>query len=118
MFYHQIALFGAVTAFVALMTLSCIIFGSWILSAVTPSCYVIAIFMPLFGYGLGYTAASLFNLPDASRRTVGEDFFSVFFEEFIRKLLKEVENFPPMDAILFPGRLRPGKRIASIGRRL
>ena len=74
--------------------------------------------MPLFGYGLGYTAASLFNLPDASRRTVGEDFFSVFFEEFIRKLLKEVENFPPMDAILFPGRLRPGKRIASVGRRL
>ena len=27
-------------------------------------------------------------------------------------------HFPPMDAILFPGRLRPGKRIASIGRRL
>ena len=24
---------------------------------------------------------------------------------------------PPMDALLFPGRLRPGKRIASIGRR-
>jgi len=26
------------------------------------------------------------------------------------------KNFPPMDAIIFPGRLRPGKRIASIGR--
>jgi len=25
---------------------------------------------------------------------------------------------PPMDALLFPGRLRPGKRSASIGRRL
>jgi len=29
------------------------------------------------------------------------------------------KNFPPpMDEILFPGRLRPGKKIASIGRRL
>ena len=27
-------------------------------------------------------------------------------------------HIPPMDAILFPGRLRPGKRSASIGRRL
>ena len=26
-------------------------------------------------------------------------------------------HIPPMDAILFPGRPRPGKRIASIGRR-
>ena len=25
---------------------------------------------------------------------------------------------PPLDALLFPGRLRPGKRSASIGRRL
>ena len=27
-------------------------------------------------------------------------------------------HIPPMDAVLFPGRLRPGKRSASIGRRL
>ena len=27
-------------------------------------------------------------------------------------------HIPPMDAIIFPGHLRPGKRIASIGRRL
>ena len=27
-------------------------------------------------------------------------------------------HIPPMDALLFPGRLRPGKRSASIGRRL
>ena len=27
-------------------------------------------------------------------------------------------HVPPMDALIFPGRLRPGKRSASIGRRL
>ena len=27
-------------------------------------------------------------------------------------------HIPPTDALLFPGRLRPGKRSASIGRRL
>jgi len=66
----KIALLGALTAFVALMTLACIVFGSLIFRAISPACYVIAIFMPLFGYGLGYAAASAFQLPDASRRTV------------------------------------------------
>ncbi|XP_009860863.4 hepatic sodium/bile acid cotransporter-like [Ciona intestinalis] len=66
----KVSLFGVGVAFVALMTLSVIMFGSSIFTAISPSTYVIAFVMPLIGYGSGYLLATGFRLPDNSRRTV------------------------------------------------
>ena len=42
----------------------------------------------------------------------------VNFVDFLIYLLLMLNYIPQMDAVIFPGRLRPGKRTASIGRRL
>uniref|UniRef100_H2YGH7 Sodium bile acid cotransporter n=1 Tax=Ciona savignyi TaxID=51511 RepID=H2YGH7_CIOSA len=65
-----VSLFGVGVAFIALMTLSIIMFGKTIFVAISPSSYAIAFIMPLIGYGSGYILATGFRLPDNSRRTV------------------------------------------------
>jgi len=54
------------------MTLSGILFGRDLFAAISGTSYVIAVVMPLIGYGSGYLLATGFRLPDASRRTVGK----------------------------------------------
>ena len=68
----QISLFSVLVSFVALMTLSVILFGTSLFRAISGPSYAIAVIMPLIGYGSGYLLATGFGLPDASKRTVGK----------------------------------------------
>ncbi|CAK8686530.1 unnamed protein product [Clavelina lepadiformis] len=66
----KISLFSVGVSFIGLMTLSGILFGTSIFTAISGKTYVIAFVLPLLGYGFGYLLATGFRLPDASRRTI------------------------------------------------
>nr|CAB3266097.1 sodium/bile acid cotransporter 4-like [Phallusia mammillata] len=66
----KISLFSVGVSFIALMTLSGIMFGTTLFDAISGKTYLIAMIMPLIGYATGYLLATGIRLPDASRRTV------------------------------------------------
>ena len=72
--FLQVALFSVLASFVAMMTLAIIVFRGRVFTAISASCYIIALLMPMFGYASGYTLATIFSLPDASKRTIGKYF--------------------------------------------
>ena len=84
--FFQISLFSVLVSFVALMTLSIILFGTSLFSAISGASYAIAFIMPLIGYGSGYLLAYCFGLPDASKRTVGKITFNNCFIDFPKSL--------------------------------
>ncbi|XP_063314005.1 sodium/bile acid cotransporter 4 [Pelobates fuscus] len=66
----KVSLWSLLVTLVLLFILTGAMLGPELLATIPASVYVVALIMPLIGYGLGYGLATLFNLPPNSRRTV------------------------------------------------
>ncbi|XP_028932388.1 sodium/bile acid cotransporter 4 [Ornithorhynchus anatinus] len=69
-FLLKVSLWSLLVSLVILFIVTGTMLGPELLASIPATVYMIAIFMPLAGYGLGYGLASLFRLPPSSRRTV------------------------------------------------
>ncbi|KAM8938695.1 sodium/bile acid cotransporter 4 [Pelodytes ibericus] len=66
----KISLWSLLVTLLILFILTGAMLGPELLATIPPSVYIVALIMPLIGYGLGYGLATLFGLPPNSRRTV------------------------------------------------
>ncbi|KAM4809492.1 sodium/bile acid cotransporter 4 [Rhinophrynus dorsalis] len=66
----KVSLWSLLVTLLILFILTGAMLGPQLLATIPPSVYIVALIMPLIGYGLGYGLATLFNLPPNCRRTV------------------------------------------------
>lgn len=69
-FSCQISLWSLLVTLVLLFILTGTMLGPELLATIPPTVYVVALLMPLAGYGCGYGIATLFHLPPHCKRTV------------------------------------------------
>nr|XP_005998625.1 PREDICTED: sodium/bile acid cotransporter 4 [Latimeria chalumnae] len=66
----KVSLWSLLITMVILFTLTGTMLGPELLATISPSVYVVALFLPLAGFASGYGLATLFNLPPNCKRTV------------------------------------------------
>uniref|UniRef100_A0AAY4DS30 Sodium/bile acid cotransporter 4 n=2 Tax=Denticeps clupeoides TaxID=299321 RepID=A0AAY4DS30_9TELE len=66
----KVSLWALLATLVMLFFLTAAMLGPELIATIPPSVYLVAVLMPLAGYGAGYGLAKLFDLPPNSCRTV------------------------------------------------
>eukprot|EP00079_Xenopus_tropicalis_P020346 XP_012811144.1 PREDICTED: sodium/bile acid cotransporter 4 [Xenopus tropicalis] len=66
----KVSLWSLLVTLVILFILTGAMLGPQLLATIPPAVYIVALIMPLIGYGLGYGLATLFGLSPKGRRTV------------------------------------------------